>query len=75
MRQTKLTLADVKNFNRQYPKLEVKFSGAFHDRFIILDSVTAYHIGASLKDAGKKCFAINQMEDIQIMKEIVCRLK
>lgn len=33
MRQTKLTSADVKNFNRQYPKLEIKYTGAFHDRF------------------------------------------
>lgn len=75
MRQTKLTSADVKNFNRQYPKLEVKYTGSFHDRFLIVDGGSAYHIGASLKDAGKKCFAINQMEDIQIIKEIVYRLK
>lgn len=61
MRQTKLTLVDVKNFNRQYPKLEVKYTGAFHDRFLIVDGVSAYPIGASLKDAGKKCFAINQL--------------
>ena len=75
MRQTKLTSADVKNFNRQYSKLEVKYTGSFHDRFLIVDGGSAYHIGASLKDAGKKCFAINQMEDIQNIKEIVYRLK
>lgn len=71
MRQTKLTSVDVKNFNRQYPKLEVKYTGAFHDRFLIVDGVSAYHIGASLKDAGKKCFAINQLADKQFIKDIL----
>lgn len=63
MRQTKLTTVDVRNFNRQYPKLDLKYTGAFHDRFLIIDGAYAYHIGASLKDVGKKCFGINLMED------------
>ena len=74
MRQTKLTVADVKNFNRQYPKLEVKYTGAFHDRFLIVDNGMAYHIGASLKDAGKKCFGISLMEDRRCAKEILLYL-
>jgi len=52
-RQTRLTAAAVKNFNRQYPKLEVKLTGVSHDRFLIVDSVCAYHVGTSLRDAGK----------------------
>ena len=71
VKQTKLTAADVRNFNRQYPKLEVKYTGAFHDRFLILDDDCTYHIGASLKDAGTKCFAISLMEDRRIVKEIL----
>lgn len=74
MRKTKLTAADVKNFNRQYPKLEVKYTEAFHDRFLIVDDGQAYHIGASLKDAGKKCFTINRLEDADIIKDILKRL-
>lgn len=74
MRQTKLTAADVRNFNRQYPRLDVKHTGAFHDRFLIMDDDQAYHIGASLKDAGRKCFAINQMEDKITLKGILRRL-
>lgn len=70
-RQTKLTAADVENFNRQYPKLEVKYTSAFHDRFLIVDGGQAYHIGASLKDAGKKCFGINQLEDFDVIKGII----
>ena len=59
--KTKLTAQDVAAFNAQYPKLEVKHTNIFHDRFLILDS--KYHIGASLKDAGKKCFGITLMKD------------
>lgn len=74
VKQTKLTAADVNNFNRQYPKLEVKYTGVFHDRFLIVDSVRAYHIGASLKDAGKKCFAINCIENEGLIKDVLNRL-
>ncbi len=75
MRQTKLTPVDVRNFNRQYPKVEVKYTGAFHDRFLIVDGGRAYHIGASLKDAGRKCFAISLMEDEVIIRGILSYLK
>lgn len=74
IRKTKLTVADVKTFNRQYPKLEVKYTEAFHDQFLIADGDRAYHIGASLKDAGKKCFAINRVEDEMIARYIIKRL-
>jgi hypothetical protein len=74
MKQTKLTAVDVKNFNRQYPKLEVKYTGAFHDRFLILDGGCAYHIGASLKDVGTKCFAISQFKDKGVVEDILRRL-
>jgi hypothetical protein len=50
---TQLTNRDVANFNAQYPTLTVKKTKVFHDRFIILDEKTAYHVGASIKDAGK----------------------
>ena len=50
---TQLTNRDVANFNAQYPTLTVKKTKVFHDRFIILDEKTAYHVGASVKDAGK----------------------
>ncbi len=74
-KQTKLTKADVKNFNAQYPTLKIKYTKVFHDRFLILDRVTAYHIGASLKDAGKKCFGINLIQDAGIIKDILQRLE
>ena len=70
--KTKLTAQDVAAFNAQYPKLEVKHTNIFHDRFLILDGKTVYHIGASLKDAGKKCFSITLMKDAgqELMKKL-----
>lgn len=73
--RTRLSQTDVGNFNAQYPALEVKYTRAFHDRFLILDRETAYHVGASLKDAGKKCFGINLIQDGGIIRDIMQRLE
>ena len=70
-----ITNKDCGNFNAQYPTLAVKKTPVFHDRFLILDGNTAYHIGSSLKDAGKKCFGISLMEDPDIVNDLMNRLK
>lgn len=75
LQRTKLSQVDVDNFNVQYPKLDVKYTRVFHDRFLILDKTKAYHVGASLKDAGKKCFGINLIEDAGIVRDILQRLE
>lgn len=72
--KTKLTAKGISEFNAQYPKLTVKTTQAFHDRFLILDDKTAYHIGASIKDAGKKCFAISLLKDEKMIRELIGRL-
>lgn len=69
--RTRLTSIDVNNFNAQYPALKVEYTGRFHDRVLILDRKTAYHIGASLKDAGKKTFGITFINDEGITKDIL----
>ena len=74
VKKTRSSNKDVETFNRQYPKLEVKYTGVFHDRFLILDDERAYHIGASLKDAGKKCFAISLLNDSGVIYDILQRL-
>ena len=71
----KLTNTDAASFNAQYPTLTVKKTQVFHDRSIILDGKTAYHVGASIKDAGKKCFGISLMEDPDLVTELLNRLK
>jgi len=58
----KLASTDIAKFNAQYPTLSVRTATNFHDRFLILDDKELYHIGASLKDLGRKCFAFSTME-------------
>ena len=72
---TQLTHRDAANFNAQYPILEVKRTQVFHDGFIILDGKIAYHIGASIKDAGKKCFGISLIDDPGVVGDLLNRLK
>ena len=73
-KRTKLSLTDVGIFNKQYPQLIVGYSEVFHDRFLIFDKKTAYHIGASIKDAGKKSFAISVLQDNKLIQDILNRL-
>ena len=62
---------DVQKFNKEYSTLKITKTNKFHDRFIVLDSKEMYHLGASIKDLGKKCFGINKIEDIEIIKKII----
>ena len=66
-----LTDRDVTKFNAQYPKLIVKINKDFHDRFLIIDRKEVYHIGASIKDAGKKSFGITKLEDEDLIKNLL----
>lgn len=52
---------DLQRYNSQYPKINIKTFPDAHDRFLIIDDAELYHIGASLKDLGKKWFAFSQM--------------
>ena len=65
---------DIQKFNKQYPTLKVARTNHFHDRFIILDEKELYHLGASIKDLGKKCFAINKIENEEFI-ELVRNIK
>lgn len=66
-----LTDRDITKFNAQYPKLIVKINKDFHDRFLIIDRKEVYHIGASIKDAGKKSFGITKLEDEDLIKNLL----
>ena len=55
-----LTRLDIQKFNKQYPILKIAKTNKFHDRFIVIDNKEMYHLGASIKDLGKKCFGINK---------------
>jgi len=65
---------DLEKFNAQYPKVEVKTFAKSHDRFLIIDHATVYHIGASLKDLGKKWFAFSRINlNAQEIIEKLCK--
>ena len=66
---TTLLDIDVQRFNIEYPSLAVVKLNKFHDRFIIIDDKELYHCGASIKDLGKKCFGINDVEYIEKLKK------
>lgn len=56
---------DVQRYNSQYAPIEIEVFSDAHDRFLIIDNAELYHIGASLKDLGKKWFAFSRM-DIEV---------
>lgn len=59
-RITRQLRLDLERHNAQYPPIEVRIYTQSHDRFLLIDN-TVYHIGASLKDLGKKLFALSRM--------------
>ena len=66
---------DYEKYQKQYENLEIIINNKFHDRFIILDKKILYHSGASFKDLGNKCFAINRIEDENILKELMEKMR
>jgi hypothetical protein len=68
--KTKLSEQDIQKFNEQYPLLMVRHTSRVHDRFLIIDNKILYHIGASLKDLGKKCFAFEVLDSSWISEII-----
>ena len=64
--------ADLEKHNTQYPAIELKILADSHDRFLMIDEKVLYHIGASLKDLGKKWFAFSKMDSLT--KEILNKL-
>jgi hypothetical protein len=60
---SKQLATDLLKHNTQYPAIEIHELAVAHDRFMIIDQTELYHIGASLKDLGKKCFAFSKMNE------------
>ena len=70
---TRLTTQDVRSFNAQYPTLTVRYTTSMHDRFLIIDNTILYHLGASLKDLGRKCFAF-ELFDAGFIPDILAKV-
>jgi len=71
--KTKILPVDIQKFNQQYPTLSIIYSDNFHDRFLLIDKKELYHVGASLKDLGKKCFAVSMIEDKELIRMLLNR--
>ena len=70
---TKQLETDLKKHNQQYTPIELKHFTKAHDRFLIIDQKDVYHIGASLKDLGKKWFAFSKinLEATEMLNKLV----
>jgi ORF6N domain. len=66
----KLNDLDLEKFISQYGEVKISYTNRFHDRFIILDGKVLYHVGASIKDLGKKCFGITRIKDIEYLDKL-----
>ena len=64
----------INKYQNQYNNLTIQINNSFHDRFIIIDDTALYHCGASFKDLGKKCFAINKIDNIDMIKDIKSKI-
>ena len=73
-KKAKITQSDIDKFNAQYPTITMNYTETFHDRFLILDKGIAYSIGSSVKDAGKRCFAVTQINEEWMVKMILGRI-
>jgi hypothetical protein len=64
---------DLSKHKAQFPPIEIRTLKNVHDRFLIIDNKTLYHLGASLKDLGKRWFAFSKMNGIlpDVMKRLV----
>ena len=63
-----------KKYESQYSNVTFINNNTFHDRFIIIDRKELYNSGASFKDLGKKCFALNKIEDKEILNNIIKKI-
>ena len=64
----------VKKYKSEYSNIEFKNLDIFHDRFIIIDRKKLYSCGASFKDLGKKCFAVNEMMSEELISNLLKKI-
>ena len=70
---SKVLQDDINTFNKQYGLLNIINTNKVHDRYIIIDKLKIYHIGASIKDLGKKIFSISESDSkliVELLKNI-----
>jgi len=66
--------SDIENYQKQYNNLSIIYNDSFHDRFIIIDKKQIYHLGTSLNHVGNKVFAINKLEEPEMIKGLLNKI-
>lgn len=66
---------DLEKYNKQYNNLRIVYDDSWHDRYIIIDKIKIYHLGASLNYIGTKTFNVNKLEDDDVIKLLLDKLK
>lgn len=70
-KKSNLKPIDLQKYHKQYHNLTVTYNETFHDRYIIIDNITIYHLGASINYAGSRTFSINILEDSLIKRALI----
>ena len=71
---SKLSKLDIDKYNSEYHNLKVIYNDSFHDRYIVIDNNTIYHLGSSINHAGKKTFSINLLCDTFVIENLLNRI-
>ena len=70
-KKSKLSELDIDKYKSEYHNLKVIYNDTFHDRYIVIDNKTIYHLGTSINHAGKKTFSINVLIDELVIENIL----
>lgn len=73
-KQSRIKNIALKKYNAQYNNLKIIYDESFHDRYIIIDRKTIYHLGTSINYAGSRTFSINILEDKFVMEALIDRI-
>ena len=70
-----LSKESIEKYNEQYSNLKVIYDNTFHDRYFIIDNQKVYHCGTSINRIGYKTFSINLIDDKEVTKPLINRIK
>ena len=74
-KKANLKQIDIDKYHKQYHNLKIIYNETFHDRYIIIDNKTFYHLGASINYAGSKTFGVNILADTSVKKALISDIK
>ena len=74
-RNNLLSKEDIEKYNEQYNNLKVIYDNTFHDRYFIIDNEKVYHCGTSINRIGHKTFSINLIDDKEVTKPLIDKIK